>query len=986
VNATVWVLGCLGGIITWLTLFPVRAWLIRSKVIDVPNERSSHRLPTPRGGGLIFVAVILACWVIFGTITSTASTIAVATYAVTAGLIAAVSWADDIRSQPAWLRLGVHSLGAALAIATFGFWDTINVPRLGDISLGWLGLPVTFVWIVGLTNAFNFMDGIDGIAGSQALVAGLGWATLGWLSEVPPVTVLGLLVAACSLGFLMHNWSPARIFMGDVGSAFLGHTFALLPLMMRFFSQNAIASHRALFLAVLMVWPFVIDANLTIIRRLLMGQNIFLAHRTHLYQRMVAAGFSHRSVTLFYAALALLGMALAVGWSLGVPGCEASLPVILLLLGFGLLGYVVVQERHIPLLSGRNAWIGKTLLDISTLASVYCLAFVIRFEGRIPAGMTGLMRKSLPFVIGVKLASMAACGLRRMAWRYVGLLEAKQIVLSLWLASSFLIALRLTCVHFTEAFSVARYGTIPLGVLLIDLLLTLIGILGLRVVIRLWTESQECQRNKGMDRKPLPTILVGSGRAEALLAKAIASRADSGIVGIVNDDPQFEGMVIHGCPVLGRVDELEKIVWKSGAKQALITIPDAPGRHIRHIVDLCHQNGIAVKIIPELLDTLEGKVNLARPRDVMIEDLLRRDPVRMDHEAIAGVVCGQRVLITGAGGSIGSELCRKVCQFEPSSLMLLEQSEHNLFSIHGELHQFFPRVKLLPCVADICDIARIHDIFGQYRPSLVFHAASYKHVPMMEWNPREAVKNNVFGTKIVADMAHRYGCGAFVMISTDKAVRPTSVMGATKHVAELYVHALSQRSKTRFVTVRFGNVLGSNGSVVPIFKQQISNGGPVTVTHPDMERYFMTISEACELVLQAASMYPEGELFILDMGAPVKIVDLARDLIRLSGLIPDQDIEIKFTGMRAGEKLHEELSMPNESLNKTLHPRIFSGRLRNQDLAKLENQLEELRDVAVQEEVLRLRSKLKEIVPEYQWFDERQGEAGVVPGPQAKAA
>ena len=588
--------------------------------------------------------------------------------------------------------------------------------------------------------------------------------------------------------------------------------------------------------------------------------------------------------------------------------------------------------------------------------------------------MAGLIRTSLPFVLGVKLACMAGCGIHRLAWRYVGLLEAKRIVLSLLIASCFLITMRLTCVHFIGVLSLARHATIPLGVLLIDLPLSLLGILGLRVAMRLWTESHEYRGGGGMKRKPVPTILVGSGRAVALVAKEIGTRPDSGIdtLGLINDDPKFAGMVIHGCPVLGRVDQFEKIVRKFAAKQALIAMPDAPGMYIRHIVDLCEKCGIAAKIIPEFLDIVGGKFSLSRVRDVAIEDILRRDPVCMDGDAIARVVKGRRVLITGAGGSIGSELCRKVCRFGPSSLVLVEQSENNLFYIHWELGRSFSGIEIVPCIADICDIRRMNDIFGKHRPSIVFHAASHKHVPMMEWNPQEAVKNNVFGTKIVADLAHRNGCAEFVMISTDKAVRPSSVMGVTKRVAEMYVQALSQRSKTHFVTVRFGNVLGSNGSVIPIFKQQISSGGPVTITHPDMERYFMTIPEACELVLQAASMCREGELFVLDMGAPVKILDLARDLIRLSGLTPDLDIEIKFTGIRPGEKLFEELSMQDEHLHTTSHPRIFAGRLMNHDWEEVNDHFEVLWELAGRADVKRLLGKLKEIVPEYQVIDFQQ--------------
>jgi UDP-GlcNAc:undecaprenyl-phosphate/decaprenyl-phosphate GlcNAc-1-phosphate transferase len=344
-ETTVLLLGCLGGIITWLTLFPLRAYLERSRVLDVPNERSSHRRPTPRGGGLVIVGVVLAGWLLYGIFTPSVPWLTLATFAFASSLIAAISWADDIRSLPARVRFAVQSLGAILAMMSFGLWETLTVPGLGAIPLGWLGLPVTFLWIVGVTNAYNFMDGIDGIAGSQALVAGIGWALLGWLSGLPILSVLGLLVAANSLGFLMHNWSPARIFMGDVGSAFLGYTFALLPLMMKSFSRSEIVSDRAFFTGILMLWPFVADTAFTMVRRLRLGQNIFAAHRMHLYQRLITLGFSHRSVTMCYAALALAGVIFAVGWSIEATVSVASAPVILLL-GLALWAFIAIQERR----------------------------------------------------------------------------------------------------------------------------------------------------------------------------------------------------------------------------------------------------------------------------------------------------------------------------------------------------------------------------------------------------------------------------------------------------------------------------------------------------------------------------------------------------------------------------------------------------------------------------------------------------------------
>jgi FlaA1/EpsC-like NDP-sugar epimerase len=340
--------------------------------------------------------------------------------------------------------------------------------------------------------------------------------------------------------------------------------------------------------------------------------------------------------------------------------------------------------------------------------------------------------------------------------------------------------------------------------------------------------------------------------------------------------------------------------------------------------------------------------------------------VQLDRDAISDLVMGQTVLITGAGGSIGSELCAGTCGFVPRRLVLVEASENNLFHINRRLSEEFPGVGLVPCLADMGDRRRMKQILARHRPAAVFHTAAHKHVPLMEWNPGEAIRNNVLGTKTLADLAHRYGVGVFLMISTDKAVRPSSVMGVSKRVAELYIQALSQRSPTRFIAVRFGNVLGSAGSVVPLFKEQIARGGPVTVTHPLMERYFMTIPEACQLVLQAASMGQGGEIYILDMGEPVKILDLARQLIRLSGLRPDHDIPICFTGIRPGEKLFEELFLREECAQQTQQPRILVGRLPAQDWQVINHQIEELGALAAYAQPGRLLAKLKEIVPEYQ--------------------
>jgi FlaA1/EpsC-like NDP-sugar epimerase len=417
--------------------------------------------------------------------------------------------------------------------------------------------------------------------------------------------------------------------------------------------------------------------------------------------------------------------------------------------------------------------------------------------------------------------------------------------------------------------------------------------------------------------------------------------------------------------VLGTTADLARVAEKKRATQALITIANAPGREMRRIAEICRARSMPAKVIPGIYEIVGGQVNLSRIRELKIEDLLGREPVALDQSALSEELRGKIVMVTGAGGSIGSELCRQVCRFAPARLVLLEQAENALFNIHREIQAAYPDQQVVPLVADICDERRVHWAMRTYHPEVVLHAAAHKHVPMMEWNPDEAVRNNVFGTVTLANAAHEQGVSMFVMISTDKAVNPTSVMGATKRVAEIYAQVLARHSRTRFVTVRFGNVLGSAGSVIPIFEEQIARGGPITVTHPDMKRYFMTIPEACQLVLQAGTMGSGGEIFILDMGEPVKIVDLARDMIELCGLVPGEDIEIQFTGLRPGEKLFEELSVSDENADKTRHSKIFVGRGRTHDFDQVTDYLLWLRKVIESGRPDLIPGALAKLVPEF---------------------
>ena len=602
-------------------------------------------------------------------------------------------------------------------------------------------------------------------------------------------------------------------------------------------------------------------------------------------------------------------------------------------------------------------------LDVAVLTIALQLAFQFRFEFAIPRDYLELLFVAIPYVVLLQYAVLAFFGVPKLVWRYVNMRDSIRLGLAIAASTLILVVFRITLDDAKAPFALVA---LPLGVLAMDSVLAFVGLVAIRVARRLHGERQERRRqHAGAVRRGV--LLIGAGQAGLMVARELAARPDLGLVpvGFLDDDKIKVGMRIGGLPVLGTTEQLAAIAARKRINRALITIANAPGHQIRRIHGLCQRAGLETKIIPGIYEIVGDRVNLSRLRTVAIEDLLGREPVNLDEAQVSHSIRGRVVMVTGAGGSIGGELCRQVCRFEPSTLVLVERFENALFEIHRELTATFPGLRITPQVADVCDAPRMEAVFAEQRPAVVFHAAAHKHVPMMEWNPGEAVKNNVGGTRIVADLAHRHQVAQLVMISTDKAVNPTSVMGATKRVAEIYTQALSLRSTTRFVTVRFGNVLGSAGSVIPIFKEQIAAGGPVTVTDPDMRRYFMTIPEAAQLVVQAGAMGEGGEIFILDMGEPVKIVDLARDLITLSGLRPGEDIEIAFTGLRPGEKLFEELATDAEHADKTRHPKIFIGRIRPHDWAPVVEAVDHLLTLADGGKPASIRAALIGMVPEY---------------------
>lgn len=606
----------------------------------------------------------------------------------------------------------------------------------------------------------------------------------------------------------------------------------------------------------------------------------------------------------------------------------------------------------------------QVAIDLAALSVALWFGYFIRFDWDVPPFMLRSLLFLWPYVVALEYGLLLAFGVHRYVWRYVGLREVSRILLAASAATLVLIALRASVsVWFVEA---SQHAVLPYGVIAINFTLSFLGVAGVRAFRRLASEKSKADSRRQRGVAPIPTLLIGAGQGGLVVAKELDSRPELGIlpVGFLDDDSSKKHTLVHGVPVLGAIDSLQQVALALGAKQALITVSNAHGHTVRRISELCSRCGLDVKIIPGIYQLVGGHINLSQIRDVAIEDLLRREPVALDSEAIAGSIRGRTVMITGAGGSIGSELCRQVSQFQPGALLLVERAENALFEIHRELTASFPKQRTVPCVADIGDRQRMCQLMAETRPEVIFHAAAHKHVPLMEAHPAEAVKNNVQGTRQLADLAHEFGAATFVMISTDKAVRPTSVMGASKRAAELYIQARARESQTKFVTVRFGNVLGSAGSVVPIFKKQIALGGPLTVTHPDMQRYFMTIPEATQLVLQAGTMGAGGEIFILDMGEPVKIVDLARDLIRLSGFA-DDEIRIEFSGVRPGEKLFEELSTEDEQANRTRHPKIFVGRTSARAGLEINRCIDALVAAAVRGSSDEVRLELQRLVTDY---------------------
>jgi len=597
-------------------------------------------------------------------------------------------------------------------------------------------------------------------------------------------------------------------------------------------------------------------------------------------------------------------------------------------------------------------------IDILLIILSVWLAFLLRFEGKIPVdyiqniqGLTALaLFFSIPIFYFFKLYSFS--------WTYISLQELTSLF------SGTLLSFLLSSVAFLIFRDSSRFSNFPRSTLFISYFLIFLLCGAIRFSKRIYIQTFQGGSREEKER----TLIVGAGDAGEQVLRSILISKDSPYlpVGFVDDSPAKQGEIIHGLRVLGEIDEIPQVIKKHQIEEMIIALPSAVSGAIKKTTEIGRKSGLKkIKIVPPITELINGEVSIGEIKDVEIEDLLGREPFSLDTKSIKNFIRDKVILITGAAGSIGSELCRQVAKFKPSSLLILDRDESGIFNMANELEDKFPKLKIISVIADIQDKEKIDRIFSQFHLNIVFHAAAYKHVPLMEKQPDEAVKNNVFGTKVVTDSALKYGVEKFVFISTDKAINPTSVMGATKRIGEMICQALNQKNHTKFISVRFGNVLDSQGSVVPIFREQIKKGGPVEVTDPDMKRYFMTIPEACLLVMQAGAMGEGGEVFVLDMGKPIKILDLAKEMIRLSGFEPDKDIPIVFTGSRPGEKLFEEILTAEEGTFATKNQRIFMAKVLNVDEIKLNSALERLKHAAHNLEKDKIKNILKELIPVY---------------------
>lgn len=920
--ANIAVPACIAWIVTYLTI-PYAPFM---GLVHQPNNRSSHTKITPHGGGLGIVvsATLFTLWLLWERDVDYLAYWA----AIGLALIVAVKGLlDDIHSLSASLRLVIQLSACAGLLATLYTLPINGLEALDGIPMALSFFIVLFAGVWWL-NLFNFMDGIDGIAASQAIFMLVGAAGLiaGLHPDVSQTTVWIWMVclAAATGGFLFHNWSPAKIFMGDTGSMFLAFMIlflALLTISLKWMNYASWAILGAVFIS---------DASVTLFKRLLAGQKLSEAHRSHAYQRLARYWQSHAKVTLLVAGINV-GWLLPLAWLSLTYSSQSHFWLVLaylpITIGVWAIGAGEAEntgsfaDYMTGLQRPAKQWL-MAITDVLALMGAAWVAFYLRLGDYFTPNHVQMFLIVIAPAIAIPI--FIRTGLYRSVIRYVGehalwsVVKAVTITTVLWATLGFLLSLG------------GKEAGLPRSVPLLFWLAAVAVVVGTRFAARwlLWIPTRK-QYATGKQ-----VLIYGAGEAGRQLALSLRQAQQLFPAGFLDDNTELQGRDVDGLRVYAP-SFLPELIEHLGIEDVIVTLPSASQARRREIVQSLEQLAVKVRILPALADIANGKHLINMLREVDIGDLLGRDPVAADSHLLGRCITQKSVMVTGAGGSIGSELCQQIINLNPERLILLEQNEHALYQIERSLTPQ-ANCRLVAALGSVKDKALLAQLFQEHSIHTVYHAAAHKHVPLVEANITEGAANNVFGTWNVAEAAFANGAETFVLISTDKAVRPTNVMGATKRWAELIMQhfaeqARLQASGQRFCAVRFGNVLGSSGSVIPLFKEQIAHGGPITVTHPDIIRYFMSIHEAVELVIQTGSMAQGGDIFLLDMGEPVKITELARDMIRLAGRTlrdesnPTGDIEITFTGLRPGEKLYEELLITSSNAQATLHPKIMRG-------------------------------------------------------------
>jgi FlaA1/EpsC-like NDP-sugar epimerase len=781
------------------------------------------------------------------------------------------------------------------------FWIKVDDPIFAVLTL------ISLIWA---TNLFNFMDGADGIAAMTAMLGGFALAAFSAYADysytLPPLSFLtcaAFIIAVAASVFLAFNLPPARMFMGDGGSTVLGLGLAAISVKGVFDKTWALAVPLAIFT------PFWADATYTLVRRVLRGHNPTQPHREHLYQRLALAGLGHRGLLLWITGWTLMSIVVAALLRGSEP--VGGLALVALYAASYLLFTEWTLRKQPNLLMNPRALLAL-VYDLIAAASAWALLFWARFNFNFDSASFAAQDvfRSLAFVVPVHAAVFVALGLYQGLWRFASMTDLRQIVMGTFIATGCTAVL----------FGIIRPDSfiVPRSVLLLQpaLLILLMG--GARFAYRSWKEH----RLYGLAAaKGDPVLILGAGAAGARLVSELSKSETWHVVALLDDDHNKVGARVHNTLVAGKLDRTKQVAVRFGARHAIIAMPSANHEARKRAVEIATSAGLIALTVPSYDELLTEDAPLAKLRAIELEDLLGRDPVTLNSAGLDAWLSGRKVLVTGAGGSIGTELCIQIARFHPGRLVMVDISEFASHNVGELMATKLASSQLEVYVGDARNVDRMREIFERERPNVVFHAAAYKHVPLTESvNAWEAVRNNVLGTLVAAQSARDVAAEKFVLVSTDKAVRASSIMGASKRLAELAIMALPEQP-TRFVSVRFGNVLGSNGSVIPKFRAQIAAGGPVTVTHSEMTRYFMSIPEAAQLVLQAGLIGEARSLYVLDMGKPVRIVELAEELIRLAkgnaSVIP-----IVFTGLRPGEKMHEELTGSGERFIETDHIKV----------------------------------------------------------------